>query len=123
MNGLTTAWATRAGQPGRSTISGRADTARHTASDTPVAMFPSQHSATAVSSAMLARMMTLALTALRAERPTRLANIGSWRVKETDRIAAMATELAKLGARVESGATRCWVSYRYEPHWPSSASG
>ena len=48
--------------------------------------------------------MTLALTALRAARPTRLANIGSWRVKETDRIAAMATELAKLGARVESGA-------------------
>jgi 3-phosphoshikimate 1-carboxyvinyltransferase len=47
--------------------------------------------------------MTLALTALRAAQPTRLANIGSWRVKETDRIAAMAAELAKVGARVESG--------------------
>jgi 3-phosphoshikimate 1-carboxyvinyltransferase len=34
---------------------------------------------------------------------TRLRGIGSWRVKETDRIAAMATELAKLGAAVESG--------------------
>ena len=47
--------------------------------------------------------MTLAITALFARAPTRLVNIGSWRVKETDRIAAMATELAKLGARVESG--------------------
>jgi 3-phosphoshikimate 1-carboxyvinyltransferase len=33
-----------------------------------------------------------------------LRNIGSWRVKETDRIAAMATELRKLGAVVEEGA-------------------
>src|SRR5690606_25543994 len=33
----------------------------------------------------------------------RLRNIGSWRVKETDRIHAMCTELAKLGAQVESG--------------------
>jgi 3-phosphoshikimate 1-carboxyvinyltransferase len=48
--------------------------------------------------------MTLAILALFAAAPTRLAGIGSWRVKETDRIAAMATELAKLGARVESGA-------------------
>ncbi len=47
--------------------------------------------------------MTLALTALRAGQPTRLVNIGSWRVKETDRIAAMATELGKLGARVAAG--------------------
>ncbi|MEP7275655.1 MAG: 3-phosphoshikimate 1-carboxyvinyltransferase [Betaproteobacteria bacterium] len=47
--------------------------------------------------------MTLAVTALRASRPTRLVNIGSWRVKETDRIAAMAAELAKLGAQVETG--------------------
>ena len=35
---------------------------------------------------------------------SRLRNIGSWRVKETDRIAAMATELRKFGARVEEGA-------------------
>jgi len=47
--------------------------------------------------------MTLAITALNAQTPTTLTNIGSWRVKETDRIHAMATELAKLGARVESG--------------------
>ena len=47
--------------------------------------------------------MTLATTALFAEGPTRLNNIASWRVKETDRIAAMATELRKLGATVEEG--------------------
>jgi 3-phosphoshikimate 1-carboxyvinyltransferase len=48
--------------------------------------------------------MTLATTALFAEGPTTLKNIASWRVKETDRIAAMASELAKLGATVEAGA-------------------
>jgi 3-phosphoshikimate 1-carboxyvinyltransferase len=48
--------------------------------------------------------MTLATTALFAEGPTTLRNIASWRVKETDRIAAMATELRKLGAVVEEGA-------------------
>jgi len=47
--------------------------------------------------------MTLAITALFADAPTTLTNIGSWRVKETDRIVAMATELAKLGAVVENG--------------------
>jgi 3-phosphoshikimate 1-carboxyvinyltransferase len=47
--------------------------------------------------------MTLAITALTAQTPTTLVNIGSWRVKETDRIHAMATELAKLDVRVESG--------------------
>jgi 3-phosphoshikimate 1-carboxyvinyltransferase len=47
--------------------------------------------------------MTLAVVALFAEGTTRLTNIGSWRVKETDRIAAMATELRKLGATVEEG--------------------
>jgi 3-phosphoshikimate 1-carboxyvinyltransferase len=47
--------------------------------------------------------MTLAITALFADAPTTLTNIGSWRVKETDRIAAMTTELAKLGVLVESG--------------------
>lgn len=45
--------------------------------------------------------MTLAVTALFAEGTTILRNIASWRVKETDRIAAMATELRKLGAIVE----------------------
>jgi len=45
--------------------------------------------------------MTLAVMALYAEGTTTLRNIGSWRVKETDRIAAMACELRKLGAVVE----------------------
>jgi len=48
--------------------------------------------------------MTLAVAALFADGTTTLRNIGSWRVKETDRIAAMATELRKLGASVEEGA-------------------
>jgi 3-phosphoshikimate 1-carboxyvinyltransferase len=48
--------------------------------------------------------MTLAVAALFAEGTTTLTNIASWRVKETDRIAAMATELRKLGAVVEEGA-------------------
>lgn len=48
--------------------------------------------------------MTLCVVALFANGPTRLDNIASWRVKETDRIAAMATELRKLGATVEEGA-------------------
>jgi 3-phosphoshikimate 1-carboxyvinyltransferase len=39
-----------------------------------------------------------------AEGPTRLNNIASWRVKETDRIAAMTKELKKVGAIVEEGA-------------------
>jgi len=47
--------------------------------------------------------MTLATTALFAQGPTTLRNIASWRVKETDRISAMATELRKLGAEVEEG--------------------
>ena len=48
--------------------------------------------------------MTLAVAALFADGTTTLANIASWRVKETDRIAAMATELRKVGATVEEGA-------------------
>jgi 3-phosphoshikimate 1-carboxyvinyltransferase len=48
--------------------------------------------------------MTLAVMALYAQGTTTLRNIASWRVKETDRIAAMATELRKLGASVEEGA-------------------
>jgi 3-phosphoshikimate 1-carboxyvinyltransferase len=47
--------------------------------------------------------MTLAVMALYADGPTMLRNIASWRVKETDRIAAMACELQKLGAAVEEG--------------------
>lgn len=48
--------------------------------------------------------MTIAIAALYANGTTVLRNIASWRVKETDRIAAMATELRKLGAIVEEGA-------------------
>lgn len=47
--------------------------------------------------------MTLAVMALYADGTTTLRNIASWRVKETDRIAAMATELRKFGAVVEEG--------------------
>jgi 3-phosphoshikimate 1-carboxyvinyltransferase len=48
--------------------------------------------------------MTLAVMALYADGTTTLRNIASWRVKETDRIVAMATELRKLGATVVEGA-------------------
>ena len=48
--------------------------------------------------------MTLAVMALYADGTTTLRNIASWRVKETDRLTAMATELRKLGATVEEGA-------------------
>ena len=48
--------------------------------------------------------MTVAVVALFADGPSVLRNIGSWRVKETDRIKAMAAELVKLGATVEAGA-------------------
>ena len=48
--------------------------------------------------------MTLAVMALYADSPTRLSGIASWRVKETDRIAAMAAELRKVGATVIEGA-------------------
>jgi 3-phosphoshikimate 1-carboxyvinyltransferase len=48
--------------------------------------------------------MTIAVVALFAEGTTTLRNIASWRVKETDRIHAMATELRKVGAIVDEGA-------------------
>jgi len=54
--------------------------------------------------------MTLAVMALYATGTTRLTNIASWRVKETDRIAAMAAELRKLGATVVEGADFIEVS-------------
>jgi 3-phosphoshikimate 1-carboxyvinyltransferase len=47
--------------------------------------------------------MVLAVAALFADGPSTLRNIGSWRVKETDRIAAMATELRKVGAVATEG--------------------
>lgn len=64
--------------------------------------------------------MTLAVAALFAEGTTTIRNIASWRVKETDRIAAMVTELRKLGAVVEEGADYIGVTppdaSRLTPH-------
>ena len=57
--------------------------------------------------------MTLAVAALFADGPCTLRNIASWRVKETDRIAAMAAELRKVGAKVEEGADYLKV---FPPH-------
>ncbi len=57
--------------------------------------------------------MTLAVAALFADGPCRLRNIASWRVKETDRITAMATELRKLGATVEEGED--WIAVSPAP--------
>jgi len=54
--------------------------------------------------------MTLGVVALFANAPTTLRGIASWRVKETDRIAAMAAELVKLGAQVEAGASHLTVT-------------
>ena len=47
--------------------------------------------------------MTAAVLALFADGPSTIRNVANWRVKETDRLAAMATELRKVGARVEEG--------------------
>ena len=44
---------------------------------------------------------TLAVTALFADSPTTITNVANMRVKETDRIAAVCTELRKFGAKVE----------------------
>jgi 3-phosphoshikimate 1-carboxyvinyltransferase len=62
--------------------------------------------------------MTLAVVALFAEGTTTLRNIASWRVKETDRIAAMATELRKVGATVEEGADFIRVTPPQTPSMP-----
>ncbi|MFT5036411.1 MAG: 3-phosphoshikimate 1-carboxyvinyltransferase [Litorivivens sp.] len=63
--------------------------------------------------------MTLAVMALYADGPTTLRNIASWRVKETDRIAAMACELRKLGAEVEEGAD--FIRITPPQQWHSAA--
>lgn len=47
--------------------------------------------------------MTIATAALFAKGTTSLRNIYNWRIKETDRLAAMATELRKVGAIVDEG--------------------
>ncbi|WP_059410790.1 3-phosphoshikimate 1-carboxyvinyltransferase [Cupriavidus basilensis] len=65
--------------------------------------------------------MTLAVAALFADGPTTLTNIASWRVKETDRIAAMATELRKLGVEVEEGAD--YLKVTPPSQWQTPAAG
>ncbi len=66
--------------------------------------------------------MTLAVMALYADGTTTLRNIASWRVKETDRIAAMATELRKLGATVVEGADFIQVTPPAGPaHWKGAS--
>ncbi len=63
--------------------------------------------------------MTLAVMALYAEGTTVLRNIASWRVKETDRITAMACELRKLGAIVEEG--NDYLTITAPTKWQTSA--
>ena len=65
--------------------------------------------------------MTLAVMALYASGTSRLNNIASWRVKETDRIAAMATELRKLGATVVEGADFIEVTAPSSTGWRAAA--
>ena len=63
--------------------------------------------------------MTLAVMALYADGPSTLRNIASWRVKETDRIAAMATEARKLGALVEEGPD--WIRIHPVQQWQAAS--
>ncbi len=63
--------------------------------------------------------MTLAVMALYADGPSTLRNIASWRVKETDRIAAMATECRKLGAAVDEGPD--WLRVTPPRHWQAAS--
>jgi 3-phosphoshikimate 1-carboxyvinyltransferase len=63
--------------------------------------------------------MTLAVMALYADGPTTLANIASWRVKETDRLTAMANELRKLGASVQEGPD--WLRIAPPAEWHAAA--
>jgi len=63
--------------------------------------------------------MTLAVMALYADGPSTLRNIASWRVKETDRTAARATEARKLGAHVEEGPD--WIRVHPVPQWQAAS--
>ena len=65
--------------------------------------------------------MTLAVMALYADGPTTLRNIASWRVKETDRIVAMATECRKLGATVEEGPDWITVHPLQSKQWKAAS--
>jgi 3-phosphoshikimate 1-carboxyvinyltransferase len=59
--------------------------------------------------------MTAAVLALFADGTTTIRNIGNWRVKETDRLHAMATELRKLGAAVDEGSD--WIAVTPPTRW------
>jgi 3-phosphoshikimate 1-carboxyvinyltransferase len=65
--------------------------------------------------------MTLAVAALFAEGPTKLTGIASWKVKETDRIAAMAKELRKVGAIVD--ASDDYIQITPPEKWQSPPEG
>ena len=65
--------------------------------------------------------MTLAIAALFADGVTTLRNIASWRVKETDRLSAMAIELRKLGANVEEGADFLRINPPSTPITPNAS--
>lgn len=54
--------------------------------------------------------MTAAVAALYAEGPTAIRNVFNWRVKETERMVAIVTELTKLGATVEEGRDYCVIT-------------
>lgn len=54
--------------------------------------------------------MTLAVVALFADGPTAIRDVGNWRVKETERMIAICTELRKLGATVEEGPDYCIIT-------------
>nr|UAJ49739.1 5-enolpyruvylshikimate-3 phosphate synthase [Amaranthus palmeri] len=54
--------------------------------------------------------MTLAVVALYADGPTAIRDVASWRVKETERMIAICTELRKLGATVEEGSDYCVIT-------------
>eukprot|EP00262_Sarcandra_glabra_P008506 TRINITY_DN22036_c0_g1_i1.p1 TRINITY_DN22036_c0_g1~~TRINITY_DN22036_c0_g1_i1.p1 ORF type:complete len:522 (-),score=116.39 TRINITY_DN22036_c0_g1_i1:362-1927(-) len=54
--------------------------------------------------------MTLAVVALYADGPTAIRDVATWRVKETERMIAICTELRKLGATVEEGSDYCIIT-------------
>ncbi|KAF6144565.1 hypothetical protein GIB67_006057 [Kingdonia uniflora] len=54
--------------------------------------------------------MTLAVVAIFADGPTTIRDVASWRVKETERMIAICTELRKLGATVEEGSDYCVIT-------------
>ena len=60
--------------------------------------------------------MTLAVVGAMATSPVKIRNVGSWRVKETERMKAIVTELQKLGVEASPSS----VLKRYQHFGPSS---